>query len=409
MSTEAPSGSEGGESPAAQKPDPATPPSATPCAPLKGADPAPTLPPLPDCPSTCDCQSAPPAVTSCFDKLIATQADLLSKADTAKAFKAELEALLKTATGAKLAYTQDLYKGFVDHWTQLDKDIVAVIDVVTCNIKCWWCLIECEVCTLVNQIKTLETELNGDGTLMRDVHSLFDIKYWHDRNVAAKQEQFDRFKAVVTAWSIPATSIKASLDANDKALQTLRLPATDRVDALLALFLKVIPTHFAIAPRGAASLIDKMYLGICPCDTGGPDDCCGPDAGVLSVLARFAGEPLAYIVDPGAYMDIICCLVKIRYVPAHDELAKAKADQAASASEIAAKQADLALRKANILTSAASNIARPVDCTLYKSKDGSDCGCGPAPASAPAPAPTPSPSPTPAPAPVPNQNSPEAS
>ncbi|QWW71220.1 hypothetical protein [Rhizobium sp. WYJ-E13] len=349
----------------------------TPMPPTSTCEPPPR-PPIKTCEPKCDCPSTTPPTETCFDGLIAQQAIELNKADHAKAFKAELEDLLRKANAAKLAYSRGKYEDFKKRWQNEDDGVAAAIDAVTCNVKCWWCLIECEICPIVYGIKSLDTEINGDGMLIGQVHSLLDLQYWHQRNKDAKSAQFERFKAVLAAWNNPADTIEKALVANDKIIKTIR--QLDPVDAVLQLFLKVIPLHMAIAPRPIATNIADKYLKVCDCDTGTPDNCCGPDVGVLSVREQQLVGPQAYIIDPDAYMDILCCLVTERYLPAKEQLAKAASDLTAINDEITRKKAELERRRKSILEDALRNIVKPLDCKKYKPKDGNgDCGCDPKP------------------------------
>lgn len=347
------------------------------CAELPPASTAPELPQPKICPTQCSCPSPPTPTTTCFQTTIDKQQGLANQAENAKQLLAELNALNDAAKTAKLAYTADIYSGFKTRWDALNGSILEAIDTATCNIKCWWCLMECEVCSLLNQITVLDTQLNGDGTLMADAQSLLDVQYWHLRNVASGQARFDRFKEVLAAWSDPAKRIAAELDANEKLVQSLRM--LDPVEQLLQLFLKVIPVHVALAPPGkrqAAADAFGDYLKICACDEGKPEDCCGPDTGLLSVLMQVAGAPLPYIVDPNDYLEIICCLVNERYLPAQEQLSAAQADLAAITAQIAATQADLDQRRTSLLSTALGNIAKPVDCSKYRRKpDNGDDDC----------------------------------
>lgn len=354
------------------------------CDALPEADEPPTHTKPEICKSKCTCPGTPPATETCFDNLIKDQAIELAKAEHTKTFKAELEDVLKKANAAKLAYSPGKYEEFKERWLKADAEIIGAIDVVVCNVKCWWCLIECEICSLLYAIKGLDTEINGNGKLIGEVHSLLDLQYWHQRNRDLKTVQFERFKAVLAAWNNPADTIDKALIANDKIVKAIR--QMDPVDGLMQMFLKVVPLHLAIGPRDETgkidaeytSKIDPKYINLCDCDEGKPDVCCGPDAGVLSVRLQQLVGPQAYIVNPDKYFDILCCLVTKRYLPAKDQLAKAASDLAAVTDEIARKKADLERRKKSIIEDALRSIVKPVDCSKYKSKDGgADCGCGP--------------------------------
>jgi hypothetical protein len=344
------------------------------CELLPEGDAPPTFdPPKPSCPR-CDCPTEPPASGSCFDTMIAKQTAELAKAEHAKAFKAELEDLLKKASAAKAAYTRGKAGELTQRWLRLDKEIVRAISVITCNVPCWWCLIECEVCTLVYAIRALELEVGGGGAWMSDVKSQRDLEYWHQRNAEAKAAQFERFKAVLAVWTSPATTIEKALTVNENAVKAI--PSADPVADLLQLFLKVIPLHLAIAPRGEKTDIGDKYVELCCDDDGVPDDCCGPDAGILPVRLQHLVGPQPYIVDPDQYFGILCCLVEHRYLPAKEQLAKATSERDAQAALVAAKTSELNRRRKSILEDASGSIARPVNCTdAYKPKEGEGPGC----------------------------------
>lgn len=345
------------------------------CDPLPQTCPPPDLPDPPVRPAACNCPGKPPETKTCFDDLIAAQAIELSRADQAKVFKAELEDILKKANAVKLSYSRAKYEEFKNRWDKEDEDIITAIEIVTCNIKCWWCVIECEVCRLFYAIEDLDMEINGKGKLSVKAQSLLDLQYWHQRNREAKNAQFQRIDAVVKAWNKPVETIDKALIENDKFLKTVR--QLDPVDALIPLLLKVIPLHLAIAPRPIKTKINNKYIRLCDCDRGDVDDCCGPDTGMPSILQQQLG-PQAYIVDPDDYFGILCCLVKERYVPAKEQLAVATSQLGTVNDKITRKKAELESRKKDPLGDALRNIARPVDCSKYTAKDGgADCGCDP--------------------------------
>lgn len=350
-----------------EKPDePETPPKEPRCQPL---DPGPKPPKLDDpetCEPRCKCPTEPPATGTCLDELIADQAKVVNEAKRADEFKKELEELLKKANAAKQAYTREKYEDFKKRWEKQDGEIVCAIEHIICKVKCWECLIECEICPLLYRIRWIEEKLDGDGTLIGPVHSLRDLRYWHERNRDAKARRFNRIKDVLTAWSDPAKSIDAALVANDKLIQGVT--KLDRAEAVLQVFFKLVPLHLAIAPRGAETKIDDKYVDLCTdCDKGEADDCCGPDVGVLSARQRM-NEPQAYIVDPNQYFDILCCLAKERYLPAKDQLAKADAELLAVDAQIASLSADLERRKKSIVEDFKARIPVPFECQGYPDK-----------------------------------------
>lgn len=344
------------------------------CEPLDPGPEAPTLPELPKCPEPCCCPTKPGSTGTCLDDLIDEQAKLMSEAERAKSFKADLEELLKKAKAAKLEYSQEKYKDLLERWEKQDASIADLIAKLVCQVPCWWCLIECEICPLLYAIRDLDLRLNGDGTLTDKVYSLRDLRYWQERNRDAKAAIFDRIKKVLAAWEKPATTLDKVLADNLKLINdTKNILGTDPATAVLNVFLKLVSTHLAIAPRGATSKISPEYTKFCSCDESEPDDCCGPDVGVLSIRRRLI-EPLPYIVDPDKFFDIICCLATERYLPAKNMLAKAESDLLKTESAIKRAEADLELKKNSIHLDYKANVTNPIDCDKYKRKDGSG-GC----------------------------------
>jgi len=344
------------------------------CDPLPAPLDPPALPEPPKCEPRCDCPTKSGGDQSCLDKLISDQDKLLKEAERTKTFKAALEELLGKAKAAKRAYTREKFEDFKKRWDKEDQEIVAAIDVVICNVKCWWCLIECEICPLFYKIREIELQLDGLPTaLINPVNSERDLEYWHQRNVFFRAKLFDRVKAVLDAWNDPAASIEAALSDNDKLIKGIR--SKEPSEAILDVFFKLIPMHLAIAPRPLSTRIDQKYIDLCgDCDESEPDDCCGPDVGVLSARQRLT-EPRAYIVDPDKYFDILCCIAENRYLPAKDQLTKAESDLAMTQARIATLTADLERRKKSVFDDYRANIVNPIDCDKYRKKNGDDCGC----------------------------------
>lgn len=342
------------------------------CEPLPKPPEAPKLPPIAECKPRCDCPSKTPTDETCLDGLINDQNKLLNEAERAKSFKAALEELLGKAKAAKQSYTRDKYEDFRKRWDKHDQEILGAIDTVICNVKCWWCVIECEICPLLYRIRAIEEQLDGKpDALINPVNSERDLEYWHQRNVFYRTAVFDRVKAVLAAWNDPAATIEAALAANDKSIKSVR--SMEPSEAILEVFFKLIPLHLAIAPRPLKTRIDQKYIDLCgECDKGEPDDCCGPDVGVLSARQRLS-EPQAYIVDPDKYFGILCCLAENRYLPAKDQLAKAESDLAQAKSRIAGLMADLERRKKSVFDDYRANIVTPIDCDKYQK--GGECGC----------------------------------
>jgi len=397
-------------------PDPAPQPKAPPppgtCQP-PADPPAAPVPPEPsvDCKPPDCCPKDPPGSKTCLDDLIAAQQEEIAKADSAKAFKTELEGLLQKSKAAKADYTAAKYQLLLERWKAEDKDIVDLIAKLVCTMPCWRKQIECFVCPLLYQIRLDWERLNGKVWLYDKVYSLYDLQYWQQRNVAARQEDFSRVGAVLAAWEKPAATIDGVLSDNAKLLDAIRkgLGAPDAGKLIWDLFMRVIPLHLLIAPPSTTAVtgIDKKYVDLCKCDTGKPDDCCGPDTGVPSVLKQWLG-PQPYLIDPSQYDALICCLVQTRYLPAKNALAAAQASKQSIDNLITSTKAGITDQKKNLETNAKAKLALPFDCCKEPCDDGGgggngggggDGGCAPAPA--PAPGPAPAPAPTPAPPPVP--------
>jgi hypothetical protein len=300
----------------------------------KGCEDLPTTtPPKPPdpkpCPPTdCDCPAKPPSDANCLEKLIAEQTAAIVAADKAKTFKADLEALLTKAKTASQEYTREKYDKLVKQWVEQDGQIAELIRKLVCAVPCWRCILDCYVCPLLNELHYAEERLLGDGSLYADVKNLYDLQYWHTRDKDAKEQRFNRIKAVLAAWEKPAQTIEKALSDNAKIIADANTNlGASAPKVVFDVFIRLVPMHLAIAPpEGSAweTKIDKEYVDFCKCDTGKPDDCCGPDVGELSLRQRWLG-PQPYLIDPKDYFDVICCLVEKRYGPAKDALGKAEA------------------------------------------------------------------------------------
>lgn len=292
----------------------------------------------------CCCPSTPTTSPSCLDELIAAQSKQLSEAESAKTFKSELEALLKTAKTASQEYTPEKYQKLVTEWEKQDGNISAFIHKLVCAVPCWKCLIECFVCPLLYEVRYREQKIWG-GELYSEVHSLSDLRYWHDRNRADKKRAYDRIKAVLLAWEKPAQTIEKALTDNAKLLADVGpLLSSDATKVVYDVFLRLVPMHLIIAPPavspGYTTKIDKKYTQFCEHDKGETDDCCGPDVGEPSVRRRLLG-PQPYLIDPKQYFGVICCLAKERYLPAKNAYAAAQAAWESVDSEIKRLSAEI--------------------------------------------------------------------
>jgi hypothetical protein len=129
----------------------------------------------------------------------------------------------------------------------------------------------------------------------------------------------------------------------------------------------LLPRHWAIRPRGATSKINKSFIEICKCDEGTPDDCCGPDAGVVTLRERLL-TPLPYIVDPVEFPGIICCLLIERLTPASDQLAAAQAELALTTSEIDQTKKLIDDKTGALEATFKAELGNPIECGPYKKK-----------------------------------------
>ena len=382
---------------------------------------APEVPKRHPCTPHCKCPadpSGPPA--SCFDDFIRDQNGIVKKAERAKVLVEDLTAIQAKVTSAQADYTQDRYKDLKELWEKQDESLAELIRKVVCAVCCWECLLECRLCNQLTTIRTLEERLKGPGDQVKDMglpekaNSLYDLKFWHERNVANLQARVDRIKRVLAAWEKPSETLGDMLEKNGKLIEdTQKIVATDPLKAVFDVFMTLVPRHWAIRPRDAKSNIEK-YAEICECreepapekpqdknpeaqaegkddrmagkgdekgggndeeskkgckcDEGTPDICCGPDAGILNMRQRLIG-PLPYLVDPKEFPGIVCCLTKYRLTPASDLLAGAEAGLAAVTTEI--EQAKKALDESTtsaIEAAFRAGLPTPFDCKPYRDK-----------------------------------------
>jgi hypothetical protein len=321
----------------------------------------------------CCCPKQPPESSpTCFDDLIREQAKQLSEGESAKAFKAELEALLAKAKAANLEYTQEKYTALVKEWDRQDREISELIRKFICAVPCWRCLIECFVCPLLYEIRFREHKLWGKGKLYSEVHSLADLRYWHERNRQTKWLVLERIKGVLAVWEKPAQTIGTVLANNDKLIVDLgKRLSSDATKAVYDLFLRLVPMHLLIAPpasSGYVTKIAKQYTEFCECDEGEPDDCCGPDVGVSSLRRRLLG-PQPYLINPRDYFAVICCLTKERYLPAKDAYAKAHSAWESVDTEFKRLEAEIVESMKPGAIEQSAKAAFPPDCEWQKKPD----------------------------------------
>ena len=355
------------------------------CEPPKDGPKAPEIPKPKPCPPKCDCPLPPPGTSSCLDELIRAQAEQSAKADSQKAFASELEALATKTKAALAEYTPDKYKQLLDRWKDEDKQIVDLIAKLVCAVPCWACVIECRVCGLYGAVRDLERRLDGCGNLCATVDSLYDLQYWQTRDRDAKKATLDRIKAILAAWEKPAATIDKVLTDNAALIASAgKTLAPDAPKLLYDVFMRLVPMHLLIAPPASTVTtgIDKKYTQLCPynpcdscnpCDPGTPDDCCGADTGVPSLLKRLL-KPQPYLVPPDKLSTLLCCLIKYRYKPATEAYAEAVGALSATENEIKRTKADIDERTKALENDAKTALALPIDCCKEKPKDRQDDG-----------------------------------
>src|SRR6266404_4864149 len=84
----------------------------------------------PKCENPCCCPHGPAPKPNCLEDLIQHQAEEIAKAEKAKQFKTELEALLTKAQAASQDYTRATYDRLVKDWKEQDEAIVDLIQKV---------------------------------------------------------------------------------------------------------------------------------------------------------------------------------------------------------------------------------------------------------------------------------------
>ena len=337
------------------------------CTPPKLEDPE----PCPEDPN-CKCPKDPGSNPNCLEELIAKQAADIAVAEEAKKFKTALEELLNKAKTASQDYTRDKYEKLVKLWEEQDCDIVELIRKLVCAVPCWRCIIECHVCRRINELHDAEQRLYGDGTLYTDVHNLHDLLYWHQRNKEKTERRFNRIKSVLAAWEKPAQTIEKILNDNKQLIEEAGKSLGSKPGKVVYdVFLKLVPMHLAIAPPSNSpwkTKIPKEYTQFCKCDTGTPDDCCGPDVGERSLRQRLIGyQP--NLIDPSDYYMVICCLVEKRYGPAQEAFCKAEAELVKSENEIKRYKAVIENGLKSFETDAKGDIPSVINCCEYEKKE----------------------------------------
>jgi hypothetical protein len=347
------------------------PPGVDTCADLPTSTP-PTLDP-PTCPEpSCKCPGKPASDPNCIEQLIARQAAEIAAAKNAENFKKDLETLLGKAKEAAKEYTRPTYEKLVKQWTAQDADLAELLRKLVCALPCWKCVIECYVCPLLDELHKAEKWLYDDGKIPEDVHTKYDLLYWHGRNREAKERQFNRIKGVLAVWEKPAATIQKTLDDIKTLIDAANKQiGTDPPRVLVDVLLRIVPLHLAIAPPSGTQWVTKIgkeFTEFCECNTGTPDNCCGPDVGEPSLRQRLIG-PQPYLIDPDEYFKVICCLVEKRYGPAKDALGKADADWHAVDDEIKRLKALVENGLKTLEKDAKAAIPTVVDCCVFESGD----------------------------------------
>jgi hypothetical protein len=338
-------------------------------------------------PPNCNCKSVPSSDVNCpqIEDLIAAQTAKITAAEKAKTFKTALEALLGKAKAATQDYTLDKYEKACKQWAEQDEQIAELIRKLECSVTCWECVIECHICTLLNDLHIAEQWLYGDGSFCSDVHNLYDLKYWHSRDKEAKERRFNRVQGVLAAWEKPAQTIDKALTDDAKLISDIsKLLGPEPAKAIYDLFFRLIPMHLAIAPVSGLDWktkdapwrtnILKKYTDFCSCDEGNSDKCCGVDFGELSLRQRLTGTQ-PYLIDPKDYFNLICCIVEQRYAPAKEALADAEVQLTTVTDQIARYEGLLKNGWVkDFETAARAAIPSAINCDDYKPKEpDSDC------------------------------------
>lgn len=350
------------------------PPTDAKCQPLVAPDP-PKMPDPETCPQPCCCPPGPGGGGgTCLDPLITEQSQLADKAALAKDFADELRALQAKIISARTNYTSEKHKALLKDWQDQDKAIGKLAADVACSVGCWKCLLECRLCPQLNEIRALERKLNGTGVYAKTVDTLQEQAAWFERSRNERQAVVDRIKDVLAAWEDPAKVLEDALTADKALIDTVRgLLSTDAPGALYALFVQLIPTHWAIRPRGVKSEVED-YVELCTCGETPPDDCCGPDTASGTSLQRLP-KPLPYLVDPNGLSDILCCLVTQRYLPAKNLLSEAHAKFENAKQEVERTIALIKSKTEGLEAAFKAELPTPIDCGPYRKKTGPNDDC----------------------------------
>jgi hypothetical protein len=354
---------------------------------------APDLCTRPPCVLRCCCLSAPADKPACLDLLIKAEAETINRGEQAKKFKSDLEALLGKLKGATLDYTVDSYKDLKTRWKTEDEAIVCLIRSIECALPCWWCVIECEICPLVNAIHGLELDLSGEYRLAGEtapapeakppcMKGRYDLRYWWWREKIRRQALFDHVANVMKSWETPFKTIDGILKANGEIIKTitgaLNIDQKKEVGKYLFDLVRLVRQHMAIAPPAAqmSTGIEKRYVEVCCCDTS-PElhSCCGVVIRLPTVLDRVIGA-LPYLIEPALYPELVCCLATNVYEPAKKSAVDADARYTVLDGEVKAMEAAIAAQIGSLPADAKIRLNKTIDCADYKPKTGEQECCG---------------------------------
>jgi len=333
----------------------------------------PTEPKPPECPAppkNCCCPTTTTSTPDCLETAIEEQGKSIAKAEKAKLFKTELEGLLTKARTASQQYTQAKYDELLEKWQKADREIARLISTVVCTMPCWKCILECYICPPLYELHKSEALLYG-GELPGTITNLYDLRFWRERDSAAKERTLARLSEVLKAWEKPAQTIEKTLGDNATLLALIRQENSAKSGAAIYdLFLKLIPRHLAIAPPPASpettTWIAEEYTKFCECGEYPAETCCGPNTNETSFRERLTG-PMPYLVNPGDYFKIICCLVSKHYAPAKEAAADAAAEYQAIDNLIKNTWTKVTNGLANFEKDVKNTLPTVVDC----------CGCEP--------------------------------
>jgi hypothetical protein len=313
------------------------------CEKLPNPQPPSLKPPDPCPPTDCDCPDPSGPTSTCFDRQVDELKRKIARGEKAKASLTEINSYRDKAKAAGQTYTRDTYEKLLKQWRDQDRDIANLVRTLVCTYPCWRCIVECYVCPLLNDLHLSLKWLYGDSSLYKDVHNLYDLQYWQQRDFDRKTQIFKVISGVLGAWTDPAKTIQANLNGDAALIANANKTLGTDARTVYDVFFRLIPMHLAIAPPASpenTTRIAKEYTEFCECDSGTADDCCGPDVGDRSLRQKLIG-PQAYLIHPSKYDDLICCLLEKRYQPAEENVTNAQAALQRTTDEITRRRTQL--------------------------------------------------------------------